>query len=71
MGISQGVEEVEETKEIKVPKVTEEPKTEIQNVGNKRIITIHLPGVKSEDDIDVKLINLNGKETEVTLYANK
>jgi HSP20 family molecular chaperone IbpA len=60
LGIKPGIEEVEEEKiekkkrEFKPPKVTEEPESEIQTFGNKQIISIKLPDVKSEDDIEVK-----------------
>lgn len=37
----------------KLPKVTEEPETNIQVIGNKHIIEIKLPGV-DEDDIEIK-----------------
>lgn len=38
----------------KAPKSTEEPEAEIKNVDGKKMITIKLPGVKSEDNIEVK-----------------
>lgn len=60
LGIKPAIEEVEEEKaekkrhEVKIPKVTEEPETEVQTVGNKQIISIKLPDVKNEDDIEIK-----------------
>jgi hypothetical protein len=59
-GVRPAIEEVEEEeaekkkREVRLPKVTEEPESEIQNIGNKQIISIKLPDVKSEDDIEVK-----------------
>lgn len=59
-GVKPAIEEVEEEKvekkkrEVKLPKVTEEPESEIQTVGNKQIISIKLPDVKSEEDIEIK-----------------
>ncbi len=37
-----------------IPKVTEEPKTEVRRVGNKILVNINLPDVKSENDINIK-----------------
>lgn len=37
-----------------LPKVTEEPETEIKSTGNKKIIQIKLPEIKNLKDIDVK-----------------
>jgi HSP20 family molecular chaperone IbpA len=59
-GIKPPIEEVEEERvkkkkgEVKLPKVTEEPETEIRNMGNRQIISIKLPDVKNEDDIEIK-----------------
>jgi HSP20 family molecular chaperone IbpA len=60
LGVKPAIEEVEEERvekkkrEAKPPKVTEEPETEVQTVGNKQIISIKLPEVKNEDDIEIK-----------------
>jgi len=60
LGVKPAIEEVGEEKvekkkrEVKLPKVTEEPETEIQTIGNKQIISIKLPDVKNEDDIEIK-----------------
>lgn len=50
---------VEEKKEFKerIQKFTEEPKVEVQNLGNKKIISIKLPDVKSQDDIYIKKLD--------------
>jgi len=72
LGVKPAIEEVEEEniekKKVmkKIPKVTEEPETEIQTVGNKQIISIKLPGVKSEDDIEIKKL---GQSMEVKAFA--
>ena len=60
LGVRPTIEEVEEEKtkkekrEIRSPKITEEPETEIQTIGNKQIVSIKLPDVKSEDNIEIK-----------------
>lgn len=51
---SNGEVEYKQQKQIKAPKVTEEPETEIQNIGPRKIILIKLPDVKSERDIEIK-----------------
>jgi len=47
-------------------KTTEEPEAETQNVGNRRIISIKLPNVKSEKDIEIKKME---QSVEVKAYA--
>jgi HSP20 family molecular chaperone IbpA len=45
----------EEHKKLKpVPEITEEPKCNVKRVGDKLIVNVELPDVKSEDDIDIK-----------------
>lgn len=39
---------------LKIPKVTEEPKTEVKKLGSKVVVDIDLPGVKSMAMVDVK-----------------
>ncbi len=41
-------------KKIRIPKVTEEPETEIKDFGTKQIITIKLPDVKSVKDVEIR-----------------
>jgi HSP20 family molecular chaperone IbpA len=72
LGIKPGVEEVEEKvekkkREIRLPKVTEEPETEIQTIGNKQIVSIKLPDVKDEDDIEIKRL---GQSIEVKAFVD-
>ncbi|MDI6806606.1 MAG: zinc ribbon domain-containing protein [Candidatus Aenigmarchaeota archaeon] len=56
LGVKAPVEEVEEVEKIprKVPKVTEEPETKIEKINGKSLITVRLPGVKSEDDVEIR-----------------
>ncbi|MEM5853087.1 MAG: zinc ribbon domain-containing protein [Candidatus Aenigmatarchaeota archaeon] len=53
-GLKPTVEEVEEEETKKVQRITEEAETEVKTVGNKQIISIKLPDVKSEEDINIK-----------------
>lgn len=77
LGVSKGVEEVEETKPIKIkeekeekplpkPKVAEEPETRVKHLGAKQIIEIELPDVKSEKDIEVKKLE---QSIEIKAFA--
>jgi len=56
----------EEKREIRIPKVTEEPETEIQNIGNRKIISIKLPSVKNDSDIEIKKLE---QSIEVKAFA--
>jgi len=62
-GITEGIKEIKEWKEggreekkreIRVPKITEEPETKVKNLGTKEIIEIKLPDVKNTEDIELK-----------------
>jgi HSP20 family molecular chaperone IbpA len=69
LGVKPGVEEVSEEeveKKVRIPKVTEEPEAEIKNLGNKQIISIKLPDVKSEEDIEVKKLE---QSMEIKAFA--
>jgi len=72
LGIKPGVEEVseeeaeEEKRKVRVPKVTEEPEAEVKSLGNKQIISIKLPDVKSEKDIEVKKLE---QSMEIKAFA--
>jgi len=69
LGIKPPVEEVEEeVKPRKMPKVTEEPETEVKNLGEKQVILIKLPGVKSESDIEIKKLE---QSLEVKAFAGE
>ena len=60
------IEEVEEKPVRKISRVTEEPETEIKTSGNKQIIQIKLPEIKSFKDIDVKKLE---QSLEVKAFA--
>jgi hypothetical protein len=72
MGIKTGAEgareERTERKRIKerITKTTEEPEAETQNAGNRKIIFIRLPDVKSEDDIEIRRLE---QSVEIKAYA--
>jgi HSP20 family molecular chaperone IbpA len=71
LGVKPGVEEVSEEEEevekkVRIPKVTEEPEAEIKNLGNKQIISIKLPDVKSKEDIEVKKLE---QSMEIKAFA--
>ena len=60
------VSEIEDDKKvIKAPKITEEPATRIQRLGNKQIITINLPDVK-EEDVQIKQLE---QSIEIKAFA--
>jgi HSP20 family molecular chaperone IbpA len=48
------------------PKITREPKTLIERVGNKLILRAEVPGVKSEEDIDIKRMS---ESVEIRAHA--
>jgi len=67
LGVKAGVEEVEEPEsKVRVPKVTEEPETDVKTEGNRQTIKIKLPDVKSEHDIEVKKLE---QSIEVKAFA--
>lgn len=37
-----------------IPMITEEPQTDVRTMGSRQVITVKLPDVKSEGDIDIK-----------------
>jgi len=55
----------EPNKEVKIPKVTEEPETKIQRTGNKQTIKINLPDVK-EEDVQIKQLE---QSIEIRAFA--
>jgi hypothetical protein len=71
-GIKPAIEEIEEEKAEKkkimrkIPKITEEPETKVQTAGSKQIISVKLPDVKSEDDIEVKRLE---QSIEIRAFA--
>ena len=70
LGIKPAMQEIEERKEKrkpKIPKITEEPETRIQTLENKQLISVKLPDVKNEDNIDVKKLE---QSIEVKAFAD-
>ncbi len=66
LGVREPVREVEEKpKEVKMPKITEEPETKIHRIGNKQTITVNLPDVK-EEDVQIKQLE---QSIEIRAYA--
>jgi len=50
---------------IRIPKITEEPETKIERIGNRQVIKMKLPGVKMED-IEIKRLE---QSIEVKAFA--
>jgi HSP20 family molecular chaperone IbpA len=69
LGVKAPIEEVEEREEKprKVPKVTEEPETKIEKIGGKLLVTVKLPGVKSEEDIKIRKLE---QSIEIRAFAD-
>jgi HSP20 family molecular chaperone IbpA len=68
-GVKPAIEEVEEEEKPKVErkaKVTEEAETEVKTLGNKQIISVKLPDVESEDDIEIKRLE---QSIEIKAFA--
>lgn len=61
-----GVKEAKPKAQRLPPKVTEEPETKVERRGNRVIYRIKVPGVKSEEDIDVQRLR---ESVEVRAYA--
>jgi len=53
-------------KKIRIPKVTEEPATEVKTEKDKNIIILKLPEVKTEEDIEIKKLE---NSVEVKAFA--
>lgn len=67
LGVREDVGEVKEFKpERKTPKITEEPETKVERIGNRQTITIKIPDVKSLDDIDIRKLE---QSLEVKAFA--
>jgi len=68
-GVKPAIEEVEEEEKPKVErkaKVTEEAETEVKTLGSKQIISVKLPDVESEDDIEIKRLE---QSMEIKAFA--
>lgn len=61
-----GIEKAPERKERPHPKVTEEPHTEIKRVNGKLLVRIKVPGVKSEEDVELQRME---ESIEVRAYT--
>ena len=67
LGVTEGVEEVkEEERKVRIPKITEEPETKIEEHGNEETITIKLPDVKNPDDIEIRKLE---QSIEIKAFA--
>jgi len=66
LGVKPAIEEVEEEPKHKQAKVTEEPETKIDTIGNKQTIQIKLPNVKSLKDIEIKKLE---QSLEIKAFA--
>jgi len=69
LGVREGIsEEVEgePRRERKIPKITEEPETDIKRTVSNETITIKLPDVKNEDDIEIRKLE---QSLEVKAFA--
>ena len=62
-----GVRTIEKIKEkpVRIPKITEEPETKIEKIGNRQIVSIKLPNVKMED-IEIRRLE---QSIEVKAFA--
>jgi len=65
LGIGERLEE-KIKKKRKTPKITEEPETKIERMGNKQTIIIKLPDVKNVDDIEIRKLQ---QSLEVKAFA--
>jgi HSP20 family molecular chaperone IbpA len=69
LGVKAPIEEVKEEiekKPVRIPKVTEEPEAKVEKIGTKEIINIKLPGIKNEEDIEIKKLE---QSIEVKAFA--
>lgn len=53
---------------VRIPRVTEEPETKVQSSQDKKTISIKLPGVRSENEIDIRKLE---QSVEVKAFADK
>ena len=66
LGVREGGEVKEFKPERKPPKITEEPETKVERIGNKQLVTIKIPDVKSLEDIDIRKLE---QSLEVKAFA--
>lgn len=55
-----------EHKNVRTPRITEEPETKIQKSQNRQTITLNLPDVKNLDDIEIKQLH---QSIEIKAFA--
>ncbi|MDI6826561.1 MAG: hypothetical protein QMD36_05275 [Candidatus Aenigmarchaeota archaeon] len=69
LGVEEEVEEVKEEKpekKVRIPKMTEEPETKIERVGNRETINIKLSDVKNPEDIEIRKLE---QSLEIKAFA--
>jgi len=67
LGVCEGGEEVQVDKQkVRIPKITEEPETKVEKVGNEEMITVKLPDVKNLDDIEIRRLE---QSLEIKAFA--
>jgi HSP20 family molecular chaperone IbpA len=67
LGVTGGIEEVkEEKRKVRIPKITEEPETKVEKIGNEEMVTIKLPDVKNLNDIEIRRLE---QSLEVKAFA--
>jgi HSP20 family molecular chaperone IbpA len=65
-GESYEEEEPVSRKPLRIPKTTEEPEAKVEKSGDKQVVTIKLPGVCEEKDIEIKRLE---QSLEVKAFA--
>jgi HSP20 family molecular chaperone IbpA len=66
LGVAEGGQEIEEKRKIRIPKITEEPETNIEKEKNEEVITIKLPDVKNLSDIEIRKLE---QSLEIKAFA--
>lgn len=69
LGVKEGIEGTEEERVIRksrVPKITEEPETKIDKIGNRKTINIKLPDIKNPNDIEIRKLE---QSLEIKAFA--
>jgi HSP20 family molecular chaperone IbpA len=67
LGVGEGGEEVQVDKQkVRIPKITEEPETKVEKVGNEEMIIVKLPDVKNLDDIEIRKLE---QSLEIKAFA--
>ncbi len=66
LGVSEGGQEVEEKRKIRIPEITEEPETKIEKENNEEVITVKLPDVKNLENIEIRKLE---QSLEIKAFA--